>query len=101
MRVVPLALRRDPLDVLASLAGEPHAFLLEIPDGPRPLTVLGCTPRATLRVHADGRVEGGSSAADPVSAIERFVAAEPSPLPFPHGGVVGFLAYEFARFIEP
>ncbi len=27
MRVVPLALRRDPPDVLASLAGEPGAFL--------------------------------------------------------------------------
>ena len=59
MRVVPLALRRDPLDVLASLAAEPHAFLLEVPDAAEPVTLLGCAPRAILRVRADGRVEGG------------------------------------------
>ena len=101
MRIVPLALRRDPLDVLASLAAEPRAFLLEVPDPLQPLTLLGCAPRATLVVRGDGTVDGGPADADPLAAIERFVGAEPSPLPFPHGGVVGFLAYEFARFTEP
>src|SRR5438132_1903444 len=101
MRVVPLALRRDPLDLLASLAAEPHAFLLELPDPLEPVTLLGCAPRATLTVRGDGSIDGGAPASDPVAAIERFVGAEPSPLPFPHGSVVGFLAYEFARFTEP
>src|SRR5437867_5145963 len=101
MRVVPLALRRDPLEVLASLADEPLSFLLDVPDAVQPVTLLGCAPHATLRVRADGGVEGGSPASDPVAEIERFVCAEPSSLPFPHGGVVGFLASEFARFTAP
>jgi len=44
MRVVPLALRRDPLDVLASLVDEPGAFLFRVPDPARPMMVLGCAP---------------------------------------------------------
>jgi len=102
MRVVPLALRRDPPDVLASLAGEPGAFLLEVPDPAQPLTLLGCAPHAQLRVLADGRVErdGRLDGADPLAALERFVAEGPA-LPFPYGGAVGYLAYEFGRFTEP
>src|SRR5437867_11857217 len=102
MRVVPLALRSDPLEVLASLAAEPGAFLLEVPDPAQPLTLLGCAPRARLRVLADGRVEcdGRLEAGDPLTALERFVAEGP-PLPFPYGSAVGYLAYEFGRFTEP
>ncbi len=90
MRVVPLALRRDPSDVLASLADEPGAFLLEVPDPVHPVTLLGCSPRARLRVLADGRVErdGRLEASDPLAALERFAAEGPS-LPFPYGGAVG------------
>jgi para-aminobenzoate synthetase component 1 len=101
MPVVPLALRRDPLDVLAALASEPGAFLLEVPDVARPVTLLGCRPRARLRVLANGRVEGDPDARDPVGAIERFVADAPAALPFPYGGVVGYLGYELGRFTEP
>ena len=104
MRVVPLALRRDPLEVLASLAAEPGAFLLEVPDAAHPTTLLGCAPRAVLRVLADGTVErdGGPPAPnDPLAALERFVAEEASGLPFPLGGVVGYLAYELGRVTEP
>ncbi|TMB03820.1 MAG: aminodeoxychorismate synthase component I, partial [Deltaproteobacteria bacterium] len=102
MRVVPLALRRDPLEVLASLAAEPGAFLLEVPDAAEPVTLLGCAPRAQLRIHADGRVErdGRREGGDPLAALERFVAEGP-PLPFPYGSAVGYLAYEFGRFTEP
>jgi len=102
MRVVPLALRRDPLDVLASLAAEPHAFLLEVPR--IGTTLLGCAPPAELRVLADGRVvrEGSrGSDAEPLAAIERFVAEAPCHVPFPFGTVVGYLAYELGRFTEP
>src|SRR5690349_4561637 len=53
MRVVPLALRRDPTEVLASLADEPGAFLLDVPDAVEPVTLVGCAPAAELRVHAD------------------------------------------------
>ena len=101
MRVVPLALRRDPLEVLASLAAEPGAFLLEVPDPARPLTLLGCVPRARLRILADGRVErdGRREAGDPLAAVERFVAEGPA-LPFPYGGAVGYLAYELGHLTE-
>jgi len=107
MRVVPLALRRDPLDVLASLATEPGAFLLEVPDAERPVTLLGCRPRVQLRVGADGSVErsdGTPTPHDPLAAIEQFVAegAPGRPLPFPLGAnVVGYLSYELGRFVEP
>ena len=98
MAVVPLALRRAPLDVLATLAREPGAFLLEVPDDTRPFVILGCAPVAELRV-PDGA--GG----DALAAIERFVAETPlvdPALPFPlGGGVVGCLGYELGRLIEP
>src|SRR2546428_11265483 len=48
MRVVPLALRRDPREGLASLADEPGAFLLEEPDPAQPGTLLGCAPPTQL-----------------------------------------------------
>src|SRR6185369_3333187 len=89
MRVVPLALRRDPLDVLASLAAEPRALLLELPDPERPLVLLGCAPQAELRVLADGRVErsdGRRAPLDPLAAIEAFVADGPVGASFPLGG---------------
>ena len=104
MRVVPLALRRDPLDVLASLAAEPGAFLIDVPDAVRPLTLLGCTPVAELRVAADGTVDDGGGrrgALDPIVAIERFVAETPAKLGFPFGAVVAYLAYELGRYTEP
>src|SRR5262245_1224636 len=101
MPLVPLALRRDPLDVLAALASEPGAFFLEVPDGTRPVALLGCAPRARLTVLADGRVAGGGRPCDPLRALEDFVAAAASDLPFPCGGVVGYLAYELGRFTEP
>ena len=98
MAVVPLALRRAPLDVLATLAREPGAFLLEVPDDTRPFVILGCAPVAELRV-PDGA--GG----DALAAIERFVAETPlvdPALPFPlGGGVVGCFGYELGRLIEP
>ena len=46
MSLVPLALRRDPLEVLACLASEPGALLLEVPDPERPVTLIGCRPVA-------------------------------------------------------
>src|SRR6266436_4130614 len=102
MRVVPLVLRRDPLEVLASLAAEPGAFLLEVPDPAEPVTLLGCAPRAQLCIRADGSVErdGRLERGDPLAALERFVAEGPS-LPFPYGSAVGYLAYELGRFTEP
>ncbi len=100
MRVVPLALRRDPFDVLATLAGEPGAFLVQVPDPVRPITLLGCAPAAWLRVDVDGvvlRSDGRGAPRDPLAAIEEFVREGGSGLPFPLGAsVVGFLAYELA-----
>ena len=101
MRVVPLALRRDPTEVLASLADEPGAFLLDVPDAVEPVTLVGCAPAEELRVHADGWVDGASTERDALAAIERFVGSVPADAPFPYGGVIGWLAYEFGRFTEP
>src|SRR4051812_32013122 len=100
MAVVPLALRRDPLDVLASLAAEPGVFCLQVPDSERPVTLLGCAPSGELRIAPNGSVtwtDAAPTPRDPVAAIEAFVAATPiadASLPFPvAGGVVGYLAY--------
>jgi para-aminobenzoate synthetase component 1 len=93
MRVLPLALRRDPLDVLASLADEPGAFLVEVADVAQPLTLIGCAPHAVLRVRHDD--------ASPLETIADFAAAEPSDLPFPYGAVVGYLAYELGALGAP
>ena len=106
MRVVPLALRRDPYDVLATLADEPGAFLLQVPGPGHALTLLGCGPSAWLRVRADGVVErsdGAHAPADPLAAIAEFVGeSRPEALPFPLGAdVVGYLAYELGRVVEP
>jgi para-aminobenzoate synthetase component 1 len=106
MRVVPLALRRDPLHVLAALAAEPGAFLVSVPDPARALVLLGCRPRAVLRVEADGtpvRSDGGPCDTDPLVAIEAFVRATGSPdaAPFPlGGGAVGFLGYELGGLVH-
>jgi len=100
MRVVPLALRRDPLQVLAALAAEPGAFLVSVPDPARPLVLLGCRPRIVLRIEADGtaaRSDGVRCDTDPLAAIEAFVreSGSPAAAPFPlGGGAVGFLGYE-------
>ncbi len=103
MATVALALRRDPLEMLAVLAGEPGTFLLEVPDAIHPVTLLGCAPVAELRVEADGRAwrtDGGPVPADPFTAIERFVAETPVAveLPFPlAGGLIGYVGYEAGR----
>ncbi|MFN8543710.1 MAG: aminodeoxychorismate synthase component I [Candidatus Binatia bacterium] len=93
MALVPLALRQPPLEVLARLAGEPDAVLLEVPDPERPAVLLGCRPVAELRIAA--------STADPLAAVAAFVAATPpSPpdVPFPlGGGVIAALAYELGH----
>src|SRR5262245_41342114 len=101
MRLVPLALRREPAEVLASIADEPGAFMLDVPDATEPVTLVGCAPVAELRVQADGRVDAPFAARDPLHAVERFVGEAAIDAPFPYGGVVGYLAYEFGRFTEP
>ena len=105
MPVLPLALRRDPVELLATLSAEPGAFLLQVPDPEHPATLLGCRPVAELRVGSDGSVSSGGvrSKEPPLAAVERFVTETPAvELPFPlGGGVVGYLAYELGRLIVP
>ena len=101
MALVPLALGREPLEVLASLAGEPGAFLLEVPDPVQPLVLLGCRPVAELRIDVDGRGwrnDGVSTPADPLEAIAEFVGGAPVADHGLAGGVIGYLAYELGRF---
>jgi para-aminobenzoate synthetase component I len=97
MALAHLTLRRDPLDVLACLADEPGAFLLEVPDPVHPAAILGCRPVAELRI--------GAGDHDPAGAIARFVAAAPRAgdrLAFPlAGGVVACLSYELGVDLAP
>ena len=97
MSLVPLALRRDPLEVLACLASEPGALLLEVPDPERPITLIGCRPVAELALRPGDR--------DPLAALGRFVAETPvadAALPFPlGGGVVACLSYELGVEVAP
>ena len=97
MPLVPLALRRDPLEVLACLASEPGALLLEVPDPDRPVTLIGCRPVAELALHPGDR--------EPLAALARFVAETPitdPALPFPlGGGVVACLGYELGVEVAP
>jgi len=92
-----LSLRRTPADVLASLAGEPGAFALAVPDPATPVTLVGCAPVAELRVEA--------SAVDPLGEIVAFLESAPvlePALPFPlGGGVVGCFAYELGAALVP
>jgi para-aminobenzoate synthetase component 1 len=103
MRCVPLALRRDPLEVLGSLAGEPGAVLACVPDPVRPSVLVGCRPRASLRVERDGRVvrsDGHAAGGDAFAAMAAFVAEGPA-APFPLGAAIGVLAYELGGLVEP
>jgi para-aminobenzoate synthetase component I len=97
MSLAPLALRRDPFEVLACLAQESGAFLLEVPDAEHPVTLVGCRPIDELRIHDGER--------DPLGAIARFVARAPTgdaALPFPlAGGVVACLTYELGVGLAP
>ncbi len=95
MPLLPLAVRRDPLEVLASLATEPGAVLLDVPDPIHPVTLIGCRPVDELRIAADD--------AAPLDRIERFVEATPaSDVPFPlGGGVIACLRYELGATIAP
>jgi anthranilate/para-aminobenzoate synthase component I len=97
MTLARLTLRRDPLDVLACIAGEPGAFLLEIPDPEQPAAIIGCRPTAELCIRTGDP--------DPAAAIARFVAAAPpvgTGLPFPlAGGVVACLTYELGVGLAP
>lgn len=96
-RPAPVALARDPLDVLASLAAEPGALYLEVPDPDHPTTVLSCRPVAELRLGADVR--------EPLAAVAAFARETPRAdprLPFPlGGGSVACLAYELGAAIAP
>jgi len=98
MAVVPLALRRTPLEVLATLAREPGAFLLDVPDETGRVTLLGCAPVAELSISA-------GSGGDVLATMQRFIAGTPlvdSALPFPlAGGVVACLGYALGELIEP
>src|SRR5262249_450106 len=106
MSVVGLALRRRPAEVLASIAAEPGAFLLDVPDVAHPVTLVGCRPVAELVVAADGHLtrDGTTVDDDPLRAVEAFVADAPcdAGAPFPLGGAtVGYLGYELGRLVVP
>src|SRR5262245_55005523 len=92
-----LASTRTPSEVLASIACEPGAFALSVPDPVTPVTLVGCAPVAELRLASDSL--------DPLDEIVRFIESSPvldPALPFPlAGGVVACLAYELGAWLVP
>src|SRR5262245_13131871 len=93
----PLALRRDPIEVLRYLADEPGACLLEVPDPEHPVTLVACRPVEELRIDVGVR--------DPLAAMVRFLSSPgvgDVSLPFPlGGGVVACLSYELGVRLAP
>jgi para-aminobenzoate synthetase component 1 len=97
MALVPLALRRDPLDAFRGIADEPGAAYVELPDPAHPMVVLSCRPVEELRVADDHPA--------PLDAVAAFVARAPAggnDLPaVVDAGLIGCLAYEAGRPIAP
>src|SRR5262245_32446125 len=96
MTTAPVEYGRPPREVLGCLAGEPGAFLLEVPDPRHPVTLVGCAPVAGGRV--------APAAPDPLGAIAHFIDETPvcGDLPFPlAGGVLGCFAYELGAWTVP
>jgi len=92
-----------PVSAFLKVARPPYAFLLESVEGGERLaryTFLGTEPRRVLRM-GPGQPHG---AGDPLKALEAHLSRHPL-LPVPglprfHGGMVGYLAYEVARYFE-
>ena len=97
MQSSPVDLDREPLELLPVLASFPGAALVHVPDARTPVTVMGLTPAAELRIEPDG------DTADPIAAIASFIRAAPvADLPFPlRGGIVGYLGYELGHWTVP
>ena len=111
MVVKEIDLPVSPLDLLECLSGEVGLAYLQGIAGPggRRFTVLGYEPRATLEIRAEGTVictspGGVPRRADPLAALDAFLAALPHPdnePPFPlRDAVIGYLAYEVRTAIE-
>ena len=60
------------------LADEPGAFLVEVPDPERPVTLVGCGPTAELCLRAERRSAGGASSASSLRRPRRCVPALPA-----------------------
>src|SRR5690242_1881890 len=97
MALVSLALRREPSAVLQSLANEPGAMLLDVPDPQHPCTLVACRPVDELRI-PDGQAGVAAHVADFVARTSPLDPALPFPLA---GGVIGYLAYEAGREVAP
>src|SRR5690348_16263256 len=107
MRLSPVELDREPLTLLSAVATQRGASWVQVPDAADPVTLIGVTPTAELRIGGDGLIsrDGAVSAeSDPIAAIARFVREAPTvpDAPFPlRGGVVVYLAYELGHWTVP
>ncbi len=112
-----LADMETPVSAFRRIAHRPNAFLLESVEGGENLgrySFLGADPRMTFRskgraviVTENGvpRAETLPTDADPLTILERYLAgihyvALPD-LPRFVGGAVGYIGYDWVRFLEP
>lgn len=91
-----------PVSAYLKVARGDHSFLLESVEGGEHLarySFIGTEPYRILRTG------GGGPEGDPLLAIEeelrRFQPVPVAGLPRFHGGALGFMAYEVARYYEP
>ncbi len=94
-----------PVSAYLKVARGKHSFLLESVEGGERIarySFIGTEPYRVLRTGVDANGDGGSG--DPLIAIEeelrRFNPVAIEGLPRFHGGAVGYIAYECARYYE-
>ena len=101
-REVPADLE-TPVSAFLKIARGKHSFLLESVEGGERLarySFLGTEPYKVLRTELTAN--GTESAVDPLAQVEQelseYHVAPVEGLPRFHGGAVGFLSYEVARY---
>lgn len=112
-----LADTETPVSAFRRIAHRPNAFLLESVEGGENLgrySFLGAEPArtfrsrgraATITENGVSRTETIESGDDPLTLVERFFAGihyvAVSDLPRFVGGAVGYIGYDWVRFLEP
>ena len=103
-REVPADLE-TPVSAFLKIARGDHSFLLESVEGGERLarySFMGTEPYKVLRTElpSNGAESGGDPLAQVEQELSKYRVAHVDGLPRFHGGAVGFLSYEVARYYE-